>query len=106
MQYTAARPGPEKLESKSDDSLQIFFCDNEHYEFIWTMHHALSSILRKNSPWLDFSFLSSIFIYIFFFTVKCYSNFYQIFFFQSSRSKTPIADLTLCIITIKESTVI
>lgn len=106
MQYTAARPGPEKLESKSDDSLQIF-CDNEHYEFTWTMHHALSSILRKNSPWLDFSFLSNIFIYnIFFFTVKCYSNFYQIFFFQSSRSKTPIADLTLCIITIKESTVI
>lgn len=37
MQYTAARPGPEKLESKSDDSLQIF-CDNEHYEFTWTMH--------------------------------------------------------------------
>lgn len=60
MQYTAARPGPEKLES--DDFLQIF-CDNEHYEFTWTMHHALSSILRKNSPWLDFSFLSNIFIY-------------------------------------------
>lgn len=40
MQYTAARPGPEKLES--DDFLQIF-CDNEHYEFTRTMHHALSS---------------------------------------------------------------
>lgn len=66
MQYTAARPGPGKLESKSDDSLQIF-CDNEHYEFTWTMHHALSSILRKNSPWLDFSFLSNIFIYNIFF---------------------------------------
>lgn len=61
MQYTAARPGPEKLES--DDFLQIS-CDNEHYEFTWTRHHALSSILRKNSPWLDFSHLSNIFIYI------------------------------------------
>lgn len=67
MQYTAARPGPEKLESINQMTLFKFFCDNEHYEFTWTMHHALSSILRKNSPWLDFSFLSNIFIYIFFF---------------------------------------
>lgn len=72
MQYTAARPGPEKLES--DDFLQIF-CDNEHYEFTWTMHHALSSILRKNSPWLDFSFLSNIFIYIFFFPLNVIQTF-------------------------------
>lgn len=68
MQYTAARPGPEKLD------LQIF-CDNEHYEFTWTMHHALSSILRKNSPWLDFSFLSNIFIYIFFLPLNVIQTF-------------------------------
>lgn len=67
MQYTAARPGPEKLES--DDFLQIF-CDNEHYEFTRTMHHALSSeqsVARLWQLFLQYIHLYSLVGFFFFF---------------------------------------